>query len=91
MILGGWQEVEMIDGGSVNVRIPPGLEANKFLKVKERGYWKDRRVYYRGDCLLQVIPLVQKIEDMKTEDAFELFLALKTHLDKTAENGQETT
>jgi DnaJ-class molecular chaperone len=67
MILGGWAEAKMLDGSSVSVRIPPGLEANKFLKVQGKGYWKNKKCHERGDCLLRVIPAIQKLGDIPVE------------------------
>jgi len=71
MILGGWADARTLDGTVVSVRIPPGLEANKMLKVKGKGYWKNRRCDARGDCLLRAIPAIQKLEDIPLDQLKE--------------------
>ena len=71
MILGGWAEATMLDGSTVSVRIPAGLEANKLLKVQGKGYWKNRWCIERGDCLLRVIPAIQKLSDIPVEHVTE--------------------
>lgn len=71
MILGGWAEAIMLDGSAVSVRIPAGLEANKLLKVQGKGYWKNQRCIERGDCLLRVIPAIQKLSDIPTDHIVE--------------------
>jgi DnaJ-class molecular chaperone len=71
MILGGWMNVRMLDGSVVNVRVPPGLEANKLLKVQGKGYWKNQKCQDRGDCLLRVIPAIKKISDIPSEELKE--------------------
>lgn len=68
MICGGFAEYECIDGTVVQVRIPEGLEANKLLKIKERGYWKSEKREYRGDCFLRVIPAIMKLGDYPSDE-----------------------
>lgn len=69
MIMGGFIEVKMIDGGVVQVRIPAGLEANKLLKVAERGYWKNSGgSRARGHLFLRAIPEIKKLEELKVAD-----------------------
>jgi DnaJ-class molecular chaperone len=78
MILGGFVEVKTIDGGVVQVRIPAGLEANKLLKVAERGYWKSSNANRdRGHLFLRAIPKIQKLEDIPHAEivAFEKAVA----------------
>jgi DnaJ-class molecular chaperone len=64
MMVGGWHQVTTIDGSVVQVRIPRGLEANKLLKVRGKGYWKNDRCKERGDLFLRAIPAIQRIEDI---------------------------
>ena len=73
MICGGFAEFECIDGGVVQVRIPEGLEANKLLKIKERGYWKSEKREQRGDCFLRVTPIIMKLKDYPLSD-IKLFM-----------------
>lgn len=81
MILGGWAEAEMFDGTIVSVRIPPGLEANKMLKVQGRGYWKNQQCYDRGDCLLRVIPAIQKLDEIPVDHIKEFVDAYSKIID----------
>lgn len=75
MIIGGWEDVTTLDGSTVSVRIPAGLGTNKLLKVKEKGYWKNKdRCSERGDLYLRAIPLVQKIDEMNRAD-IEAFIS----------------
>ena len=67
LLLGGWFEADMIDGGRLTVRIPKGLEANSLLKVQGRGYWRNTLKQQRGDCYLRIIPLIQKLEDISPD------------------------
>ncbi len=78
MICGGFAEYQCIDGAVVQVRIPEGLEANKLLKIKERGYWKSEKREYRGDCFLRVIPAIMKLGDYPADE-------VKILLDKYSE------
>ena len=77
MILGGFQEVVTIEGKTVEVRIPAGLEANTLLKVKDRGYWKNQSCQHRGNLLLRVIPKIQKLEDIPKKELTEFVKAVK--------------
>jgi DnaJ-class molecular chaperone len=76
MMLGGWINVKMLDGSTVNVRVPPGLEANKLLKVQGKGYWKNQKCQERGDCLLRVIPIIKKVSDIPSEELKEFIDAV---------------
>lgn len=75
MILGGWQDFTTLDGGTVQVRIPPGLESNKLLKIKGKGYWKNQQCIDRGDVFLKVIPKIQKLEEIPAEELAEFIKA----------------
>jgi DnaJ-class molecular chaperone len=61
MMIGGWEEVTLFDDSKVNVYIPPGLAAGKILKVKEKGYWKNDTCKSRGDCYIQVLPVIKSL------------------------------
>lgn len=78
MILGGRINATMIDGGDVQITIPEGLEANKILRIRERGYWTERGGSYRGDCLLRAVPIIQKIEDLTASEILNLKEALNS-------------
>jgi DnaJ-class molecular chaperone len=68
MMLGGTVIVEMIDGGEIQVNIPPGLQANKILRVRGRGYWSHQGSAWRGDCLLRAIPEIKPLKDISKEE-----------------------
>lgn len=79
MILGGWADVQLFDGSTVSVRIPAGLEANKLLKIKDKGYWKSTKCQARGNCFLKIIPKIQKLDEISKEELKEFISAAKTH------------
>lgn len=62
IMTGGFYNVDTIDGSTISVRIPAGIEANKLLKVAGKGYWSDAKQSRRGDLLLKVIPVIPKID-----------------------------
>ena len=64
LMAGGWQTVPTIDGGSVEVRIPAGLEAGKTLKIKGKGFWREQNSNNRGDVFLKVVPHIRKLSDI---------------------------
>jgi DnaJ-class molecular chaperone len=76
MITGGWEKVNTVDGGLIDVRIPAGMEANKLLKLKDRGYWKSNKRESRGDCFLRVVPRIQKVEDISLREWVEFKTAM---------------
>lgn len=76
MILGGWEEVSVIGGDRVSIRIPPGLEANKLLKVKDKGYWKNHSQNIRGNCYFRVIPAIKKLTEMDPTELTEFQTAI---------------
>lgn len=80
LMLGGWVDVPMIDGTSVSVRIPAGLEAGRSLKIRGRGYWKSeadaRGDQQRGDVYLKVKPLIRKVSDLPLPELKELVNAV---------------
>ena len=61
MMVGGQYEYTTIDGKNLSVRVPAGLEANKKLKIKGMGYWRDQRCHSRGDVYLIAIPIIKKL------------------------------
>ena len=73
MMLGGWHEEKMIDGSTISVHIPAGMQANAKLKVKDKGYWKNDKLTYRGNCYLTVVPWIRKIDDL-TIDEIKAFI-----------------
>lgn len=77
MMMGGEEKVTMLDGAVVSVRIPPGLEANSLLKVKEKGYWRNQGCRGRGDCLLRIIPKIQKLSEIPTQELGDFMAAIK--------------
>ena len=72
IMTGGWVKVRTIDGGEVEVRVPAGMEAGRFLKVKDKGYWADHRRGRRGDLLLKVVPVIPKVADLSVEELRQL-------------------
>lgn len=77
MILGSWKDVDMIDGGAVNVRIPEGFEDGKMLKVKGRGFWKNSGARTeRGDCLLKVTADIKKLSEYPKAQLKEFYEAI---------------
>ena len=76
MMLGGWEEVNTPDGSTVSVRIPAGLETNKQLKCKGKGYWRDVNSHERGDLFLWVLPKIQKVDELSPEELKSLKEAL---------------
>lgn len=63
MLIGGWHDVPMIDGDTVRVRIPAGLDFSSTLRVKDRGYWKGSDCTDRGHCMLKVRPIAQSLSN----------------------------
>jgi len=63
MMTGGFMEVKTLDG-TINVRVPEGLEANMMLKVQGKGYWKGFRSTERGDMFLRMVPDIKPIKDI---------------------------
>jgi DnaJ-class molecular chaperone len=72
MMTGGWVKVRTIDGGEVEVRVPAGMNAGSFLKVKEKGYWSNPRQGRRGDLLLKVHPIIPKVSDLTVDELRQL-------------------
>jgi DnaJ-class molecular chaperone len=72
MIMGGWHDARTLDGSTVSIRIPPGLKSGSFLKIKGKGYWRDRNLFSRGDMYLKIIPDIKKIDEY-TEDELRSF------------------
>ena len=68
MMTGGFHNVECIDGKTIQIRIPPGLTAGKFLKIKDAGYWKTDRCHERGSAYLRVIPDIKKLSEYSKEE-----------------------
>lgn len=64
MMVGGYINALMIDGGTVSIKIPPGLSANRVLRIRDRGYWTYQGSPYRGDCLLTAVPIIQQVKDL---------------------------
>lgn len=64
MIMGGWEHVEMIDGGTVKVYIPPGSQTGSTLKVQEKGYWRGQKAENRGHCFLRLVPKIEKLAEI---------------------------
>lgn len=69
MMLGGWHDVNLIDGAVGRVYVTPAARAGMLLKVKEKGYWKDSRRQQRGDCFFRLIPIIKSINDLTDEEA----------------------
>lgn len=67
LITGGWEEISTLDGSVVSVRVPAGMQANKQLKIKEKGYWRDSSLANRSDLYLRMIPDIRKISDYPEE------------------------
>lgn len=84
MILGGWQEATMLDGSVVSVRVPPGLESNRVLKVKGQGYWRNEKCADRGDCFLRAIPAIKKLDEYPQEELKEIEYAIHTKINPGA-------
>ncbi len=72
MVTGGFMSYRTIDGADVTVRIPAGLEAFRALRLKDKGYWKAARRRERGDCLLRIVPKIQRLDDLTDEQFAEL-------------------
>jgi DnaJ-class molecular chaperone len=87
LILGGWEDVVTLDGTKVAVRVPPGMSANKLLKVKGKGYWKNTKCMSRGDMLIKVIPDIRQLDEYDSAEIKKFMEAV------TAKNGgdQEAT
>lgn len=79
MILGGSVEVPMIDGGTVEITIPPGLAANSVLRIRDRGYWTFQGSNRRGDCLLTAVPIITTIKNMSHADRVRLEREIDEH------------
>jgi DnaJ-class molecular chaperone len=69
MICGGWQEIDTLSKKKVSVRIPEGMMANKMLKVKGHGYWRNSLHTEQGDLYLKIIPDMKKMIEY---DQYEL-------------------
>lgn len=90
MMLGGWHEEKMIDGSTISVHIPAGMQANAKLKVKDKGYWKNDKLTYRGNCYLTVVPWIRKIDDLTMNEIKAFIDAVDERLNGnkgTAEEG----
>jgi molecular chaperone DnaJ len=65
--LGAKVEVPTIDGRS-QVRIPPGTDSGKKLRLREKGAPSVRRPGHRGDQIVEVQVIVPKPEDEKVRE-----------------------
>ncbi|MGA8071839.1 MAG: DnaJ C-terminal domain-containing protein, partial [Candidatus Acidiferrales bacterium] len=65
--LGAKVEVPTIDGRA-QVRIPPGTDSGKKLRLREKGAPSARRQGHRGDQIVEVQVVVPKPEDEKVRE-----------------------
>lgn len=77
MMLGGFVEYTTLDGSTISLRIPAGMEAGKKLKVKEKGYWRRVNGDSRGDVYLAVIPQIQPLNKLSDDQLKELQAAVQ--------------
>lgn len=78
MMLGGFIDYQTLDGGTISLRIPAGMEAGKKLKVKDKGYWRRAGSNgSRGDAYLTVIPNIQTLDKVDLDQLKELQKAVK--------------
>jgi DnaJ-class molecular chaperone len=68
MMLGGTIKLHAIDGSTIEVTIPAGLEANKLLRLEGRGYWTDETCRFRGNCYLRIIPEIKNMDNIPVEE-----------------------
>lgn len=80
MMIGGWHEEKMIDGSTISVHVPAGMQANAKLKVKDKGYWKNDKLTYRGNCYLTVVPWIRKIDDLTMNEVKAFMNAVEERL-----------
>lgn len=82
MMLGGFIDYQTLDGGTISLRVPAGMEAGKKLKVKEKGYWRRNGGTHggRGDVYLTVIPQIQPLDKIPVEQLNELQQAIEGSL-----------
>lgn len=84
MMLGGSFTVDTIDGSTISVHVPRGLDANKILKIKGKGYWANQHCTQRGDVYLRVQPIIQKVEELSKEQLLEMAAAVNDELNRRA-------
>ena len=78
MMLGGFIDYQTLDGGTISLRIPAGMEAGKKLKVKDKGYWRRTGGNGgRGDVYLVVIPDIKTLDKIDVDKLKELSKAVK--------------
>lgn len=79
MITGGFVSLDIFDGATVQVRIPEAFQPNKYLKVKEHGYWVSRDCKARGDLIIQVIPIIKKASEYTLSEVSDFLAAVNRH------------
>lgn len=83
MMMGGWVKVECpIDGAEVSVRIVPGTRSNAKLKIKGKGYWRNRSVRDRADIILEVLPDIKHFDKYTSAEKAEMLGALLSGIEK---------
>ncbi len=84
-VLGGEVEVPVIDGGKIKIKIPPGTQHDKILRISEKGmYYQNSKK--RGDLLVKISV---NIPQSLTDEQRELFIKLKELFKKTDEVKQK--
>lgn len=83
MMMGGWVKVECpIDGAEVSVRIVPGTRSNAKLKIKGKGYWRNKSVRDRADIILEVLPDIKHIDRYTAAEKAEMLGTLLSGIEK---------
>lgn len=92
MITGGWEEIRMIDGSVIRVRIPEGQDANSKLKIRGKGYWHLVNGTSRGDCYVKLVPDIKRLVDLDSEQLKSFMSAIQFELFSRDKNNttQET-
>ena len=77
LMQGGWVRVNCpLDNSEISVRIVPGTTSNSKLKVKGKGYWKNRSIRSRGDIILEVVPEIRPLESYSNEEKKDMLSQL---------------
>lgn len=68
MITGSVYNLNTLEGKSLQLNIPKGIQANSRLNIKSHGFPYLKNPKNRGDLIIIVIPLIPDIEDKETLD-----------------------
>ena len=86
MILGGWEVVQMIDGGSVKVYIPSGSQTHALLKINEKGYWRGDKPTNRGHCFLRLVPDIKSIDNIPEQELADFAKVISSKLSSSSDS-----